>query len=99
MEAVRFDPYVLDALMPDLVGHDRRPSAFIVFAFLWRRTLGIGRPSASLSYQIMADGTGLSKGSIQAAVRLLERRDLVQVTRKSPTATPVFAPRCYWRRR
>jgi hypothetical protein len=30
------DEYVVDVLMPDLVGHDRRPAAFIVFLFLLR---------------------------------------------------------------
>ena len=28
------DDYVFDTLMPDLVGHDRQPSAFIVYLFL-----------------------------------------------------------------
>jgi hypothetical protein len=29
------DSYVLDTLMADLVGHDRQPSAFLVYLFLW----------------------------------------------------------------
>ena len=31
LSAVPLDAYVLDVLMPDLVGHDRRPSAFLVY--------------------------------------------------------------------
>src|SRR5690242_523244 len=94
VENARVDAYVIDSLMPDLVGHDRKPSAFIVFLFLWRRTLGVGRPSVNVSLQMIADGTGLSKGAIQGAIQLLKRRELLQVTRKSPTAIPTFAPKC-----
>ena len=31
------DPYVIETLMPDLVGHDKQPSAFVVFLYLWAR--------------------------------------------------------------
>ena len=31
------DPYVVDTLMQDLVGHDHRPSAFIVYLYFLRR--------------------------------------------------------------
>jgi hypothetical protein len=37
MKTVRFDFYVLDGLMPDLVGHDKQPSAFIVYLYLWTK--------------------------------------------------------------
>jgi hypothetical protein len=30
VERIAIDPYVIDALTPDLVGHDRKPSAFRV---------------------------------------------------------------------
>ena len=33
-EPCRFDPYLLDTLLPDLVGHDRQPSAFLVYLYL-----------------------------------------------------------------
>ena len=42
MTTVPVDAYVLDTLMADLVGHDRQPSAFLVYLFLWRRTHGSG---------------------------------------------------------
>src|SRR6266536_1055507 len=38
MPHVTLDTYVVDTLMPDLVGHDRAPSAFLVFLFLYRRS-------------------------------------------------------------
>ncbi len=97
MERVVLDAYVLDALMPDLVGHDRRPSAFVVYLFLWRRTGGAAR-SVGLSHRMLADGTGLATRSVQAAVAALRRRQLVDVKRKGPTTIPIFTLRCPWRR-
>jgi hypothetical protein len=29
-----FDEYVIDVLMPDLAGHDRRPTSFLVYLWL-----------------------------------------------------------------
>jgi hypothetical protein len=98
VERVAVDSYVLDSLMPDLVGHDRKPSAFLVYLWLWRRTRGASHP-AGASAQMIADGTGLSKGSVQAAVRSLARRRLVDVKRRSATATPTFTLICHWRDR
>jgi hypothetical protein len=40
--SLSLDPYVVDTLLPDLVGHDRQPSAFLVYLFLWRHSLGTG---------------------------------------------------------
>ncbi len=98
MERIAVDSYVLDALMPDLVGHDRKPSAFLVYLWLWRRTRG-GSHTAGASAQMIADGTGLSKGSVQTAVRSLAGRKLVEVKRRSATATPTFRLLCHWRDR
>jgi hypothetical protein len=71
MDHVSVDGYVIDSLMPDLVGHDRMPSAFLVYLYLWRRTRG-GARAAVVSYAMMTDGTGLSQRSVQTAVRALE---------------------------
>jgi hypothetical protein len=98
MERVTLDAYVLDALMPDLVGHDRRPSAFLVYLYLWRRSQAASQPVCA-SYQMLADGTGLSKRAVQVAVGSLQRRQLVDVKRRSATAAPVFTLRCHWRGR
>jgi hypothetical protein len=98
MERVALDPYVIDSLMPDLVGHDRRPSAFVVYLYLWRRTRAATCPT-SASYQMIADGTGLSKGSAQKAVGWLARRRLIDVTRRTVTSAPSFTLRCHWRER
>src|SRR5882757_8768879 len=76
MQRLTVDSYVIDALMPDLVQHDRRPSAFLVYLYLWRRSAGASR-NAVASYRMLADGTGLSKRAVQDAVRVLARRQLV----------------------
>jgi hypothetical protein len=96
VERLAIDPYVIDALMPDLVGHDRRPSAFLVYLHLWRRTRGATRP-ASASHQMIADATGLSKGSVQAGVRWLEQRKLIETRRRTVTSAPSFRLLCHWR--
>ena len=96
MQRLSLDSYVLDALMPDLVRHDHRPSAFLVYLYLWRRTGGASRTTVA-SYQMMSDGTGLSKRAVQQAVAVLAQRRLIDIRRKHATATPVFALRCHWR--
>jgi hypothetical protein len=96
-QRIAFDAYVIDALMPDLVGHDHRPAAFLVYAWLWRHTRGAARSTVA-SYRMLADGTGLSKRAVQHAIALLARRRLVEITRKSPTASPAYRLICHWRR-
>jgi DNA-binding GntR family transcriptional regulator len=93
------DGYVLDVLMRDLTEHEKQPSAFLVYLHIWRRTIGAGQKVAPLSYQEIAEGTGLSKSAVQSAVRLLKRRKLISASRKSPTATPVYRAERPWIRR
>jgi hypothetical protein len=68
------DSYVVDVLMRDLTEHEKRPSAFLVYLHIWRRSLGADQRAVASSYQDLAEGTGLSKPATQGAVRLLERR-------------------------
>ena len=90
MSTIPVDAHVLELLMPDLVGHDRSPAAFLVYLHLWHRAAGAraGRVEASLAQ--VAEGTGLSKSAVQAAVRRLKRRRLVRAERAGPTAVPVY---------
>lgn len=91
------DDYVIETLMPDLVGHDRAPSAFIVFIKLWHDSGGAGgRIAASLSS--LAVETGLSKSSVQAALRRLKKRGYLSAKRDSATAVPVYTIQAPWRR-
>ena len=93
------DSYILDVLMRDLTEHEKRPSAFLVYLHVWRRSLAAGHKVASLSYQEIAEGTGLSKSAVQSAVRLLKRRRLIYVSLKNPTATPIYRAERPWIRR
>jgi predicted AAA+ superfamily ATPase len=91
------DHYVIDTLMADLVGHDHRPSAFLVYlAILAAAAAANGR--AALSYAELAERTGLSKRSTQNAVAVLRRRFLIEVVRRGPTETPEYRPLSPWRR-
>jgi hypothetical protein len=96
---VPLDSYVLDVLMRDLTEHEKRPSAFLVYLHVWRRTHATGQKAAALSYQEIAEGTGLSKSAVQGAVKLLKRRKLITVSLKNATATPVYRPERPWIRR
>ncbi|MDQ6925361.1 MAG: helix-turn-helix domain-containing protein [Candidatus Eremiobacteraeota bacterium] len=93
------DSYVIDTLMADLVGHDKMPSAFIVYLFLWRRTDAARRRGVALSLRAIAEGTGLSKRAVQLAVARLVKRDLVEVSRSSATAVARYSVMRPWRRR
>jgi hypothetical protein len=85
------DSYVFDSLMRDLVGHDRSAAAFLVYLCLWRQTNGSARASAGLSYSALAEATGLSKRTVQAAVGRLLRRRLIRVRRARITSVPQYS--------
>src|SRR5215469_4509682 len=93
------DPYVLDVLMADLVGHDRAPSAYLVYLKLWHLCGGPGRRGTALSLQTLAIETGVSKSSVQSAVRRLKRRGLIQARRNAPTVVPLYTVLTPWRRK
>ena len=93
------DAYVIDVLMPDLVAHDRQPSAFILYLRLWRATNGGRAASPALSLRDLSESTGLSKRAIQNAVDSLERRQLIGVDRALPTAVPRYRVLRPWHRR
>jgi len=93
------DSYVLDTLMPDLVGHDRRPSAFLVYLYLWRRTNAGRARSDEIPLRAIAEGTGISKRAVQNALRALTRRRLVTASHATPTSAPTFVIHRPWVRR
>ena len=88
------DAYVVDALMRDLVGHDHRASAFLVYLVLATSAEGATR----LSHAQLAERTGLSKRSVQDAVLHLVDRRLLRVTRRGATDIPQYKPLTPWRR-
>jgi len=95
---LQLDEYVVDTLMGDLIGHDRQPSAFVVYLFLWRETHGSKRNTATVALQDIAGRTGLSKRSVQSALGWLVKRKLVAVDRASITAIPIYTVLRPWRR-
>ena len=89
------DSYVFETLMTDLVGHDRKPSAYLVYLAIWASGNG-GR--VALSHAQLAEKTGLSKRSVQNAVAHLVRRELLKTERAGLTDTPRYLPQKPWRR-
>lgn len=89
MQRVTLDAYVTDVLMPDLVGHDRRPAAFLVYLFLVRHAQQRARDSVTVSLQTIASKTGLSKSSVQSAIRHLKRRRLLDPELEATVSAPV----------
>ena len=95
---LRLDAYLTDVLMRDLIGHDRAPSAFLVYLWLWRQTHAQSRNQIGASLQDIARATGLSKSSVQTAVRRLKRRRLLAAERSGPTAAPIYRVNETWKR-
>jgi hypothetical protein len=89
MQRLHLDAYVIDILLPDLVGHDRRPAAFLVYLFLLRRSQASKRDAVSVSLQTIATRTGLSKSTVQTAIRHLQRRGLLDPTVSATVTNPV----------
>jgi hypothetical protein len=96
---IALDAYVTDVLMRDLVGHDKSPSAFLVYLYLWAQTRGRNIDSVAPSHQGIADATGLSKSAVQGAIRILARRKLVRAQKPTVTSTPEYNVECPWRGR
>ena|SRR5215471_11883573 len=99
MQHIGIDEYVIDVLMPDLAGHDRSPAAFLVYVFLWAELYRSEEKYVRASLQGLAEATGLSKSAVQAAIRRLKKRGLVEIRKNSPTATPEYALVRHWIRR
>jgi len=98
MSQIALDPYIVDVLMRDLVGHDRSPSAFLVYLWLWARTDG-GRRRHAASLATIARETGLSKSSVQNAVAALRaRRRLIATESPGATMPPVYEVLRPWER-
>jgi hypothetical protein len=89
MVEIALDPYLLDALLPDLVGHDRRLSSFIIYLYLYRQASQQTNWSVRMSHQAIATATGLSRSAVQSALMHLQNRQLIATSRAHPTAVPL----------
>ncbi|MGN6591591.1 MAG: helix-turn-helix domain-containing protein [Terriglobales bacterium] len=94
---LRLDPYIVRVLLPDLVGHDRRPAAFLVYLWLHAEQSRIAAP-VTISYHGLAEAVGISRSSAQSAVALLLRRRLLTATKPRPTSTPTYTVLQPWLR-
>jgi hypothetical protein len=76
-QTVRIDDYVLDVLMRDLIAHDQRPAAYLVYLYLYGQAARKKWKPVVASLRTLADATGLSKSAIQIALATLRRREFI----------------------
>lgn len=95
--AHQIDAYVVDTLMADLCGHDRRPSAFLVYLCLACEAQRRRADAVPLSLQEIATRTGLAKSTVQTAIRHLKRRGLLDADLAATTAAPLRRVVSPWR--
>jgi hypothetical protein len=92
----QIDDYIIDVLMRDLVGHDRRPVSFLVYLWLSNEEVRRGE-AVEISYQALAECIGISKSSAQVAVNWLTERQLLATKKETVTATPRYMVNRPWR--
>jgi DNA-binding MarR family transcriptional regulator len=98
-QTVAIDDYVLDVLMRDLIGHDQKPAAFLVYLHLYGQAARNRWRSISGSVRTIAEATGLSKSAVHAALTHLRRRQLIATTADHVTATARHRVLRHWRTR
>ncbi len=89
MKRYAVDAYVVDVLMADLVGHDRTPAAYLVYLCLACAAERKGSAAVAMSLQDIAVRTGLAKSTVQAAIRHLKRRGLLDASVTASTESPL----------
>lgn len=88
MKPYAIDRYVIDVLLPDLVGHDRSAAAFLVYLALLCESEKRRAASVPISLQELAVRTGLGKSTVQTAIRHLKRRGLIDPDHAATTTAP-----------
>ena len=94
---ISLERYVIDVLMRDLVGHDRRPVCFLVYLWLAAEQQSRDDEEVEISYRDLAECIGVSKSAAQAAVSWLMRRKLLAVSKEHVTATPRYRVLSPWK--
>ena len=94
---VAVDVYVLDVLLRDLVGHDKRPAAFLVYLYLYAAAARSRWRPVAASLRDIAEATGLSKSAAETAMKILRRRHLVTTQTSFRTARPQRQVLRHWR--
>lgn len=96
-QTIAVDDYVLDVLMRDIVGHDQKPAAYLVYLYLYGLAARQKWKPVTASLRDLAEATGLSKSAVQTALELLRRRQLLHTVSDHPTAVPQHRLLRSWR--
>ena len=96
MRQLKIDEFVVKSLMRDLVSHDKKPSAFIVFLYIYCAIENSEDDSVALSLNQLVDATGLSRSAVQGGIHTLLRRQLLTSDKKTVTTTPIYRVHKYW---
>jgi len=94
---IPIDDYVLDVLMRDLIAHDQKPAAYLVYLHLYGQAIRRHWKPIPASVRTIADATGLSKSAVHAALGHLRRRQLIATSADHATATPRHRVLRHWR--
>jgi DNA-binding MarR family transcriptional regulator len=97
-QTVPIDDYVFDVLMRDLIGHDQKPAAYLVYLHLYGQVARNKWRPIRTSVRTIADATGLSKSAAHAALTHLRRRQLIRTAADHATATPRHHVLRHWRK-
>jgi DNA-binding MarR family transcriptional regulator len=98
-QTILIEDYVLDVLMRDLIGHDQKPAAYLVYLHLYGQAARSRWKPVPTSLRMIAEATGLSKSAVQIALAHLRRRQLIATTADHVTATPRHRVLRHWRTR
>jgi hypothetical protein len=96
-KTIPVDDYVLDVLMRDIVGHDQKPAAYLVYLYLYALAVRQKWKPVAASLRELSEATGLSKSAVQTALELLRWRKLVSSVSDHPTAVPKHRVLRPWR--
>jgi hypothetical protein len=96
-QTISIDDYVLDVLMRDLIAHDQKPAAYLVYLHLYGQAARRHWKPVAVSLRAIADATGLSKSAVQIAIAHLRQRQLIATTADHVTATPCHRVLRHWR--
>jgi hypothetical protein len=98
-KTIPIDDYVLDVLMRDLIAHDQKPAAYLVYLHLYSQAVRRHWKPVVASLRTISEVTGLSKSAVQIALAHLRRRQLIATAADHVTATPRHKVLRHWRAR
>ena len=99
LKTIPIDDYVLDVLMRDLIAHDQKPAAYLVYLHLYSHAARRHWKPIVASLRTISEATGLSKSAVQIAIAHLRRRQLIATAADHVTATPRHKVLRHWRAR